>query len=409
MGTGDHRGPVPADRQAPDLCGVAPERQDFFVGVRVPVLEGLVLRYGEEEVRLVDELDGHDAVVVRQDALVAVPKVQAPDLDCLVSASGHQECALVRDRHAERRELVPIQAEEELERVVVENLDGAVQEADGDQQLRPVLRVAELDAQRVLGQGQRARMHEAQDAPVAQLKVPELDGLVGTCAGEARAVRSKRHVPHGSLVSLDGLRHVPTGDFEDADEPLSRADDHVSVPGRECAAQRESPDRRAADAVAGFSVPDLHAVGGHGSHQRRILADGDRANVAPMAMHVDDHRPHGHRNRLITLALSDRLHGDQRRGRFGLSSKHVPHGQLVHFQRVVVQSQKDARVALPVAACLRKREAPDLVWRAQQRVELDLVSRDEIRLVQWMLLVFRTVAGTPILHRARGDCGLPRS
>lgn len=109
--------------------------------VTVPVLEELVLAHGPEVVRRLGvalarvvalERDLHHALVVCEERLVAVAEVEAPDFDILVRRARHNELRVARDVHREDRELVSIQREEELERVLIEDLYCRVQQRDGE-------------------------------------------------------------------------------------------------------------------------------------------------------------------------------------------------------------------------------------------------------------------------------------
>lgn len=64
---------------------------------------------------------------MRKQAPVAVPKVQSPDLDVLVGRTTDQQGAVRGDVHAQHRQLVAVQGQEELEGVCEEELDGGVQ------------------------------------------------------------------------------------------------------------------------------------------------------------------------------------------------------------------------------------------------------------------------------------------
>ena len=57
-----------------------------------------------------------------EEGLVAVPKVEAPDLDVLVRGAGDDELVVVADREREHRQFVAVQREEEAQRVLEEDL-----------------------------------------------------------------------------------------------------------------------------------------------------------------------------------------------------------------------------------------------------------------------------------------------
>ena len=65
---------------------------------------------------------------MRKQAPVAVPKVQSPDLDVLVSRPTDQKGAVRGDVHTQHRQLVTVQGQEELEGVCEEELDGGVKQ-----------------------------------------------------------------------------------------------------------------------------------------------------------------------------------------------------------------------------------------------------------------------------------------
>lgn len=84
------------------------------------------LTSSEEVVGALHKSDLHDRVSMGKEAAVAVPKVQAPDLDVLVSGAADQESAVRGDVHAQHRQLVAVQGQEELEAICEEDLDGGI-------------------------------------------------------------------------------------------------------------------------------------------------------------------------------------------------------------------------------------------------------------------------------------------
>lgn len=82
---------------------------DVFKFVCIPLLNLTVFPSSEEEVRLGYELEVHHTVVMCKERLVAVPKVQAPDLHVPVGRAGCYQCSIVRDIHAYNRQFVSIQ------------------------------------------------------------------------------------------------------------------------------------------------------------------------------------------------------------------------------------------------------------------------------------------------------------
>ena len=105
---------VVADRKGPYLAMVAVELLNKLELVAVPVLEHFVLADGPEVMRRLAltlarvvalERDLHDTLIVREDRLVAVTEVEAPDLHVLVGRAGDDKFRVVRDVHREDREL----------------------------------------------------------------------------------------------------------------------------------------------------------------------------------------------------------------------------------------------------------------------------------------------------------------
>lgn len=124
--------------------------------IAVPVLDRFVLAGRPEVMAVLFEHNLHDALVVGKNGLVAVSKVETPDLDVLIRRARDEKLRVRRDIHrkdgqlmvgsivspegncrkvADRliTNLVPVEREEELERVLVEDLDRRVEERDGEQ------------------------------------------------------------------------------------------------------------------------------------------------------------------------------------------------------------------------------------------------------------------------------------
>jgi hypothetical protein len=121
------------DRDRPDLAVVAVHLLDELKLVTVPVLHRLVLADRPKVMAVLLERDLHDRVVVRKQRLVAVAKVKPPDLDVLVGRACDEQLRIGRDVHVEHRQLVAVEREEELERVLVEDLDGRVKQRNREQ------------------------------------------------------------------------------------------------------------------------------------------------------------------------------------------------------------------------------------------------------------------------------------
>ncbi len=68
--------------------------------------------------------DLHDGIGVCEDGAVAVAEVEAPDLDVLVGGAADEQRRVAADVHAQHRQLVPVQRQEELQRVHEEHLRG---------------------------------------------------------------------------------------------------------------------------------------------------------------------------------------------------------------------------------------------------------------------------------------------
>lgn len=127
--------------------------------------------------RLGDEVHGHHTVGVGKQALVAITKVEAPQLDVLVGRRAYEHGVVGGDGHAHDRQTVPvpdstkrqrvrpsaqtgssqrqahthnIQGQEELERVFMKHLHGAVKQSHGQQKLGAIAGVAVSDTQHVV-------------------------------------------------------------------------------------------------------------------------------------------------------------------------------------------------------------------------------------------------------------------
>lgn len=83
-----------ADGERPYFAVVPVHFEDVLELVAVPVLDEAVFPRGEEVVRVALKGDVHDAVLVREEALVAVAKVEAPDLDVLVGRARRNQLAV---------------------------------------------------------------------------------------------------------------------------------------------------------------------------------------------------------------------------------------------------------------------------------------------------------------------------
>lgn len=77
--------------QRPYFAEVAVHFHDVFELVAVPVFDESVFTRGEEVVGVTFECDLHDAVLVGEEALVAITKIETPDLDVLVCGTGCDE------------------------------------------------------------------------------------------------------------------------------------------------------------------------------------------------------------------------------------------------------------------------------------------------------------------------------
>ena len=139
----------------------------------------LKLTGAERVVRVAHKRDGRDGVAVREQAAVAVAKVEAPHLQVFVGAAADEQRAVAADVHARDGQLVAVEGEKELERVHKEDLHRGVQEADSDE----AAVLAEAEAGDALVQLERPLVDEAEDLALPlwssyQLKVPELDCFV---------------------------------------------------------------------------------------------------------------------------------------------------------------------------------------------------------------------------------------
>jgi hypothetical protein len=88
---------------------------DSFIIVCVPLFNVTILSASKEVVSFGDKFKAFHRVVMGENGLVAVSKVQTPDLDISVCAASANNSRVVRDVHAQNGQLVPIQGNKELE------------------------------------------------------------------------------------------------------------------------------------------------------------------------------------------------------------------------------------------------------------------------------------------------------
>ena len=70
---------------------------------------------------------------MREDGFVAISEVETPDLAVAIGRACHDERAVCGDVHAEHGQLVAVQREEVVEGVDEDDLDGVVEQRDGEQ------------------------------------------------------------------------------------------------------------------------------------------------------------------------------------------------------------------------------------------------------------------------------------
>ena len=69
---------------------------------------------------------------MREDGFVAISEVETPDLAVAIGRACHDERAVCGDVHAEHGQLVAVQREEVVEGVDEDDLDGEVEQSDGE-------------------------------------------------------------------------------------------------------------------------------------------------------------------------------------------------------------------------------------------------------------------------------------
>ena len=63
--------------------------------VSIPTFDGLVFTGREEEVSVCKETNGHDAIVMSENGLVAISKVQSPDSDILIDGAADKKSTVL--------------------------------------------------------------------------------------------------------------------------------------------------------------------------------------------------------------------------------------------------------------------------------------------------------------------------
>mmetsp|Transcript_15738 Transcript_15738/g.36386 ORF Transcript_15738/g.36386 Transcript_15738/m.36386 type:complete len:463 (+) Transcript_15738:764-2152(+) len=264
---GHHERSGSADREAADLREVTVQHQYHLEPIGVPVPDGPVLARREEVVRPSDEAQIGHGILVTVKRPVGVSEVKTPDLDRLVGSRRRQEKVVVAGVDRQGGKLVPVQAQEELERVVEEDLDGGIQAGDEDHPFRRVrvpVRVPNGDDVVRHLEGSRVNEHRSR-AVILRLEIPELDGLVGGSRDEGDGGLlggRSAHVdaPDRSVVRiLFDVRDVTGRDVEDQQVTLPGAEDQVGVAGKEHRAetvQRRAVHGRDHRLYAG-SLPDV--------------------------------------------------------------------------------------------------------------------------------------------------------
>mmetsp|Transcript_30522 Transcript_30522/g.73678 ORF Transcript_30522/g.73678 Transcript_30522/m.73678 type:complete len:359 (-) Transcript_30522:339-1415(-) len=237
---------VAAHREAVYLRSMASQEEDLVKFIAVPETHRPVLRTGEEVARAPDEAQISDGILVAVHRPMGVAEVQAPDLDGLVGPAGSQYGIVGTRIEREDRELVPVQAQEELERIVEEDLDRGIEGGDEQQALLGVRRMGKSDTHDVVRHLQRpgmfhrwmtlrffviAPLSTAFDGPVLhELVRGSGDQRRGTLA----AALTKVQRPDGAIVRLLLRANDISGcDVDHNQMALPRAEDHVRIPGQE--------------------------------------------------------------------------------------------------------------------------------------------------------------------------------
>lgn len=158
------------------------------------------------------EHDLHDGVLMGKEGLVAISKVETPDLDVLVGGTGGDQLAVGRDVHVEDGKLVAVEVVEEFEGIGEEDFDCVVEEGGGN-----VLSIwCKSDAENVVGEFDGAGMDEAEDGAGAlgagnlfldYLELPKFDGFVGTTGDNTLSIGVDLEGPDGPIMGLDLLGH----------------------------------------------------------------------------------------------------------------------------------------------------------------------------------------------------------
>jgi len=79
------------NRKSPDIVKMLFETLDLVVGVSIEILNSAIFWACEKVVRIFDEFDLCDGILVDKHGLMAVSKVKTPELDVLVGRSSGDE------------------------------------------------------------------------------------------------------------------------------------------------------------------------------------------------------------------------------------------------------------------------------------------------------------------------------
>ncbi|KAH3676624.1 hypothetical protein OGATHE_001113 [Ogataea polymorpha] len=118
------------DGKVPNLRVVRSQLLDIFKFDAVPVLHHSVLGATEKVFGFWYKLDFHDCILMPENRLVTVSKVQSPNPYVFICGRRDYQFRVKRDINRKHRKLVSVQAEEKLERVEEEDLDGVIQQSN---------------------------------------------------------------------------------------------------------------------------------------------------------------------------------------------------------------------------------------------------------------------------------------
>jgi hypothetical protein len=190
------------------------------------------------------------------------PRARPPITAEPAAARRDEQRAVAGNVNGRYGQLVAVEREEKLERVGVKDLDRVVEQGHGQE-----ARVGrKAHGQHVVGHLQRLDMHDRK-APAQrgaagvghQLKLPELDLVVGRARDKAVLLGVHVHGPDGGRVRLHRLEAGAREQVEKLQLAGLRANQHVAVAGRKQHTQAVAGLERA-HALARAPVPNLVCV-----------------------------------------------------------------------------------------------------------------------------------------------------